>query len=227
MTRLLYTLILSAGFLSLQACTPPQEKQAVNRDADAVSVVNKNLEGLSKAYFASGCFWCVEAIFESVTGVEEVISGYSGGKSKNPTYRQVSSGATRHAEAVEVYYDPAVVSYATLLKVFFGSHDPTTPDRQGPDRGPQYRSMVYYQNETEKQLTRDYIKELEESGAFSAPIVTEVVPFGVFYPAEDYHQDFEKNNPNQGYVLAVSVPRLNRFKAKFPELLKPEAKGGH
>ncbi|MEM6347749.1 MAG: peptide-methionine (S)-S-oxide reductase MsrA, partial [Bacteroidota bacterium] len=126
------------------------------------------------------------------------------------------------AEAVEVYYDPEVVDYATLVKVFFGSHDPTTPNRQGPDRGPQYRSMIYYQNDTEKQIVEDYIKELEAAGTFDAKIVTEVVPFEVFYDAEDYHQDFERLNPNQAYVQAVSIPRLKRFQAKFPELLKEE-----
>lgn len=180
----------------------------------------QDLNGLSKAYFASGCFWCVEAIYEELKGVKEVISGYSGGTIKNPTYRQVSSGRTKHAEAVEVYYDPNVISYETLVKVFFGSHDPTTPNRQGPDRGPQYRSMVYYQNNSEKSFVEKYIDELNASGQFKAEIVTEVVPFDVFYPAEDYHQNYEKNNPNNPYVRSVSIPRLNRFKAKFPELLK-------
>ncbi len=120
-----------------------------------------------------------------------------------------------------MYYDPAVVSYETLLVVFFGSHDPTTPDRQGPDRGPQYRSAVLYQNEEEKQLIEDYIKEIESS--YSNPIVTEVVPFEIFYDAEDYHQEYEARNPNQPYVRSVSIPRLNRFKAKYPDLLKENA----
>ena len=181
----------------------------------------KDLEGLSTAYFASGCFWCVEAIFQSVEGVEEAISGYSGGKIKNPTYRLVSSGATRHAEAVEVYYDPNIVSYETLLKVFFGSHDPTTPDQQGPDRGPQYRSAIFYQTQEEKELIDGYIAEI--SSDYSKPITTEVAEFEVFYDAEDYHQEYEARNPNQPYVRSVSIPRLNRFKAKFPELLKKEA----
>lgn len=181
-----------------------------------------DLAKLKKAYFASGCFWCVEAVFESVIGVKEVISGYSGGKIKNPTYKLISSGRTRHAEAVEVYYDPELISYETLLTVFFDSHDPTTPDQQGPDRGPQYRSMIYYIGETEKNLAEAYIKKLTEENTFGAKIVTEVVPFDIFYKAEEYHQDFERKNPNQGYVRAVSIPRLNRFKAKHPELLKKE-----
>ncbi len=182
----------------------------------------KDLSKYSRAYFASGCFWCVEAIFESVKGVEEVYSGYSGGSKKNPTYEAVSAGKTRHAEAVEVYYDPNVVSYKTLVKVFFGSHDPTTPNRQGPDYGPQYRSMVFYQNETEKKQVEDHIQELYDSGMFGTElkIVTEIVPFKVFYKAEDYHQDYERRNPYNPYVMKVSIPRLNRFKKKFPELLK-------
>ncbi|MBR9923347.1 MAG: peptide-methionine (S)-S-oxide reductase MsrA [Bacteroidetes bacterium] len=184
----------------------------------------KDLRGFSKAYFASGCFWCVEAVFESVKGVEEVISGYSGGEIENPTYRQVSSGQTKHAEAVEVYYDPELIDYQTLLVVFFDSHDPTTLNRQGPDRGPQYRSMILYQNDTEKQLAEAYITQLESSGVYNDPIVTEVVPFEVFYEAEDYHQDYERRNPNQSYIQAVSIPRLKRFQKKHPELLK---EGGH
>ena len=136
----------------------------------------------------------------------------------------VSSGRLRHAEVVEVYYNPEVVSFATLLKVFFGSHDPTTRDRQGPDRGPHNTApMVFYQNEMEKEQTESYIAELGEASAFPAPIVTEVVPFEVFYIAEDYHQDYERRNPNNGYVRQVSIPRLNRFKAKFPDLLKEDA----
>lgn len=194
------------------ACTAPADKTK--------TMPAQDLKGLSKAYFASGCFWCVEAIFEEVKGVKEVISGYSGGKIKNPTYQQVSSGRTRHAEAVEVYYDPNTVSYETLVKVFFGSHDPTTPDRQGPDRGPQYRSAVFYQNDKEREYVENYIAQLDASGEYNSKIVTEVVPFDIFYDAEDYHQNYEKNNPYNPYVQAVSIPRLNRFKAKFPELLK-------
>lgn len=171
------------------------------------------------AYFASGCFWCVEAVFESVKGVGEVESGYSGGKIKNPTYEMVSSGQTRHAEAVRVFYDSTKVSYTTLLTVFFDSHDPSTPNQQGPDKGPQYRSMIFYQNEKEKQAAEKYIANALLKKQFSK-ITTEVVPFDVFYIAEAYHQNFERLNPNQGYVRAVSIPRLNRFKEKHPELLK-------
>ncbi len=180
-------------------------------------------EGLEVAYFASGCFWCVEAIYEHVKGVSEVESGYAGGTEKNPTYTEVSYGRTSHAEAVRVYYDPTVVSFGTLVDVFFGSHDPTTLNRQGPDRGAQYRSIAFYRNEKEKQVIESKIKALEQSGTFSDPIVTQVVPFEMFYIAEDYHQDFEKRNPYHPYIMNVSIPRLNRFKAKFPELLKKKS----
>ena len=176
----------------------------------------------SKAYFASGCFWCVEAVFESVKGVKETVSGYSGGVLKNPTYEQICTGKLQHAEAVEVYYDSAVVTYETLLKVFFGSHDPTTANRQGPDRGPQYRSIVFYQDAQEKTIAEKYIKTLKDSGSFGAPIVTELLAFEIFYKAEEYHQDYERKHPDNGYIQSVSIPRLNRFKAKFPELLKKE-----
>ena len=180
-----------------------------------------SLEGLHKAYFASGCFWCVEAIFEEVKGVKEAVSGYSGGEIKNPSYEQVSSGRTRHAEAVEVYYDSSEVDFPTLVKVFFGSHDPTTANRQGPDKGPQYRSIAFFENPAEEQEIRRQIAELESSGTFpEGSIVTEVLPFEVFYDAEDYHQDYERRNPQNPYIQNVSIPRLKRFEAKFPELLK-------
>jgi peptide-methionine (S)-S-oxide reductase len=177
-------------------------------------------EGLKTAYFASGCFWCVEAVFQSVKGVKDAISGYSGGEIKNPTYKQVSSGSTKHAEAIKVIYDPLQVDFETLVKVFFGSHDPTTPNQQGPDRGSQYRSIAFYSSPKEREIIEAYIKQLEEEKAFAAPIVTEVVPFKVFWEAEDYHQEYERLHPDNPYVKSVSIPRLRRFQAKYPELLK-------
>lgn len=179
------------------------------------------LDEFSTAYFASGCFWCVEAIYEEVKGVKEVISGYSGGEIQNPTYEQVSSGRTKHAEAVEVYYDPEEVDYATLVRVFFGSHDPTTLNRQGPDRGPQYRSAIFFKSAAEEAEVKKQIKELESSGEFpEGSITTEVAPFDVFWNAEGYHQDYERKHPNNPYIQGVSIPRLKRFQKKFPELLK-------
>lgn len=216
------SLLAMLAFVACSNASKPAEKMATESEITPEQEVD--LSGMHKAYFASGCFWCVEAVFESVEGVAEAVSGYSGGESKNPTYGQISSGSTRHAEAVEVYYDSSVVDYPTLLKVFFGSQDPTTPNQQGPDRGPQYRSMVFYQTAAEQRLTNEYIAELENNKVFDAQIVTEVEPLKVFWPAEDYHQNYERNHPNEPYVKGVSIPRLKKFQKKFPELLKAEAK---
>ncbi|MGB0377068.1 MAG: peptide-methionine (S)-S-oxide reductase MsrA [Flavobacteriaceae bacterium] len=175
-----------------------------------------------KAYFAAGCFWCVEAIFESVRGVEEVYSGYAGGHTINPNYNQIGTGKTGHAEAVEVIYDPAIVNFKTLLQVFFGSHDPTTPNRQGPDRGTQYRSIAFYTTDGEREIIQKYIAQLEAAEIFNAPLVTEVKPLKKFYYAEEYHQDYEKRNPNNPYVQRVSIPRLRKFQNRYPELLNTD-----
>ncbi len=175
------------------------------------------------AYFASGCFWCVEAVFESVIGVDEAISGYAGGHTLNPTYQTIGTGKTGHAETVAVYYNPKKVSFKTLVTVFFGSHDPTTKNGQHPDYGTQYRSIAFYSTDSEKKIIEAAITKLNQE-IYSGKIVTEITKHTKFYKAEDYHQDYEKRNPNQGYVKAVSIPRLNKFKNKFPELLKKEAK---
>jgi len=173
------------------------------------------------AYFASGCFWCVEAIFESVEGVSEAVSGYAGGKTDNPTYRSIGTGRTGHAEAVAVYYDPDKVSFKTLVDVFFGSHDPTTKNGQHPDYGTQYRSIAFYSTDQEKKIIEDAITTLNKE-VYKGKIVTEVTKHTKFYKAEEYHQDYEKRNPYNSYVRNVSIPRLNRFKKKFPELLKKD-----
>ena len=182
-------------------------------------VAHKELDSLQTAYFASGCFWCVEAVFESVRGVEEAVSGYSGGKELNPTYQQVSYGQTGHAEAVKVYYDSSVVSFSTLVDVFFNSHDPSTLNQQGPDRGTQYRSIAFYQTPEEKEIIDEKILTLLTEKTYGT-ITTQVVPFDVFLEAEDYQQDYERNKPGNGYVQGVSIPRLNAFKKKMPEVLK-------
>ncbi|MEO9894718.1 peptide-methionine (S)-S-oxide reductase MsrA [Aurantibacter sp.] len=204
-----------------------RKKVAVVEEGNKATYKQLDKQNLSKyetAYFASGCFWCVEAIFESVKGVKEVISGYSGGKEKNPTYEQVGGGMTSHAEAVKIYYDPKVISFTALVQVFFGSHDPTSLNRQGPDRGRQYRSVAFYKNETEKKIISDYISLLKSENIYDgAPITTEVTAFEKFYIAEDYHQDYERNNPNNSYIRNVSVPRLNRFKENFGDYLKDNA----
>jgi peptide-methionine (S)-S-oxide reductase len=189
-------------------------------EPNEAAVVPQDTTGMSTAYFASGCFWCVEGVYQSVKGVREVVSGYSGGKEPDPTYEMVSSGSTGHAETVKVVYDPNVVSYGQLLEVFYDSHDPTTKDAQGPDHGAQYRSIIFFSNESEKAAALAYIKKLEEAKAYDAPIVTEVVPLERFWPAEKYHQDYVGNNPFNPYVKNVSIPRCERFKAKRPDLLK-------
>ncbi len=208
-------------FFSCQAKVKSDDKNiAQNTPIEKAILSSSELQKYETAYFASGCFWCVEAIYESVKGVKEVVSGYSGGKEANPTYEQVAYGKTGHAESVEVYYDPEVISFQELVQVFFGSHDPTALNRQGPDRGAHYRSIAFYENSEEEKIIRDYIKLLESKGLYDAPIVTQVVEFEKFWKAEEYHQDFERKNPNQSYIRAVSVPRLNRFKENFPGYLK-------
>ena len=179
----------------------------------------KETQETQVAYFASGCFWCVEAIFESVVGVEEVISGYAGGHTKNPTYRKIGTGRTGHSETVAIYYNPKKVSYQTLVTVFYGSHDPTTKNGQHPDYGSQYRSIAFYSNISEKNVIDTTIKKLDKE-LYNGKIVTEVTKFTKFYPAEKYHQDYERLHPENPYIKNVSIPRLNRFKSKFPELLK-------
>ncbi|WP_029035551.1 peptide-methionine (S)-S-oxide reductase MsrA [Salinimicrobium terrae] len=204
---------------SLTACgNSSGEKVTLPEIANAEPVEVPTQDGLEKAYFASGCFWCVEAVFESVVGVKEAISGYSGGHTKNPTYEETNTGRTGHAEAVEVIYDPEVVDFATLTDVYFGSMDPTQKNGQGPDLGSQYRSIIFYQNAEQKKIIEQKLKELAEQ--YTKAIAVEVLPFQKFWLAEDYHQDYKRYNPNDPYIRNVSVPRMNRFKEKFPELLK-------
>ncbi|WP_299519900.1 peptide-methionine (S)-S-oxide reductase MsrA [Winogradskyella sp.] len=219
MKKLLYILSISLLFsCQNQAQINPEQQKVI--DANPVEVPIEN--GKAKAYFASGCFWCVEAIYESVKGVEEVISGYSGGFTENPTYEKSNTGRTGHAEAVEVIYDPEIVSFASLVDVYFGSQNPTQVNGQGPDRGSQYRSIIFYQNDEQKQIIEDKKEALAKK--LDTKIAAEIYPFQKFWIAEAYHQDFEKRNPTQRYIRAVSIPRLNRFKARFPELLKDEEK---
>lgn len=222
----LLAIILASLLLTANACSSSKNKSSATPQTPTTqqTATTTQLASLEKAYFAAGCFWCVEAIFESVEGVEEAISGYTGGSIKNPTYKQVASGQTRHAEAVEVYFNPEVVSYQTLLDVFFGSHNPTSVDRQGPDVGPQYRSGIYYANESQKTIVESYLQKLKSEGRYKAPIATEIAPLTIFYTAEKYHQNYERLNPNNPYVQNVSIPRLKSFQAKFPELLKKNAK---
>ncbi|MGB1210042.1 MAG: peptide-methionine (S)-S-oxide reductase MsrA [Lacinutrix venerupis] len=186
------------------------------KTATPIEVPLKN--GMAKAYFASGCFWCVEAIYESVKGVEESISGYAGGHTKNPTYEASNTGRTGHAEAVEIIYNLDIVSFSTLVDVYFASQNPTQVNGQGPDRGSQYRSIIFYQNQEQKQIIET--KKAALSKKLGTTIAAEVYPFQKFWIAEDYHQNYEKLHPNNSYIKNVSIPRLKRFQAKMPEVLK-------
>jgi peptide-methionine (S)-S-oxide reductase len=176
-------------------------------------------QNTEKATFGSGCFWCTEAVFQQLRGVQSVESGYSGGHAESPTYEQVCSGRTGHAEVIHITYDPAEISFDELLNVFWKTHDPTTPNRQGHDVGTQYRSAIFYHNDDQRRIAEAYKKQLNESGTFAAPIVTEITPFKNFYPAEQYHQNYFRLNPAQSYCAAVIRPKVEKFKKEFVGLL--------
>jgi peptide-methionine (S)-S-oxide reductase len=176
--------------------------------------------GTAIATFGSGCFWCTEAVFQRLKGVLKVVSGYSGGSVKTPSYRQISTGTTGHAESIQVTYDPAVVSYEELLEVFWLTHDPTTQDRQGNDVGTQYRSVIFYHSQAQQQLAEKYKQKLDGSGAFDGPIVTQIVPFTEFFRAEEVHQNYYNENSQQPYCRAVIGPKLEKLKKVFSNKLK-------
>ncbi len=172
------------------------------------------------ATLGGGCFWCLEAVYEQLQGIEQVVSGYAGGHVENPSYQEVCTGKTGHAEVVQLTYDPDTVSFREILQVFFTIHDPTTRNRQGADVGPQYRSIILYHDEEQKQIAKDVIDEFESEGVWENPIVTEVEPLEEFYRAEDYHQEYYRNNPGQPYCQAVIAPKVSKFRKKFTEKLK-------
>jgi peptide-methionine (S)-S-oxide reductase len=177
-------------------------------------------DNLETATLAAGCFWCVEAVFDDLNGVEDVVSGYSGGHTENPTYREVCDGTTGHAEVAQIKFDPNIISFKDVLRVFFSVHDPTTMNRQGNDVGTQYRSAIFYHDDKQKQDAEEVIKEISDEGIYDAPIVTEVTPFEKFWPAENYHQEYFLNNPSQPYCTAVVAPKVRKFRAKFADRLK-------
>lgn len=197
-------------------------KKETNAQSEKTSKEGKQMNeaGLEKATFGSGCFWCTEAIFENLNGVTSVVSGYAGGHVDNPTYEEVCTGTTGHAEVTQITYDPNIISFDELLEVFWKTHDPTTLNRQGNDVGTQYRSVIFCHNEEQKELAEKYKAELDKSGAWDDPIVTEISPFTNFYVAEEYHQDYYMNNPNQGYCAFVIAPKLEKFKKVFKDKLK-------
>lgn len=172
------------------------------------------------ATLGGGCFWCVEAVFDEVRGVEHVESGYEGGRILNPTYEQVCSGTTGHAEVVKVTFSPNVISYKEILEIFFTAHDPTTLNRQGADIGTQYRSVIFYHDEGQRETAEQVVRELDEAKIWDAPIVTEIAPAETFYEAEDYHQEYFARNPGQGYCRAVVAPKVAKFRQRFRDRLK-------
>ena len=216
MKNIIFTICLTLLF-SCQNSGQANKNQEAVVNAKPIEVPLQN--GKAKAYFASGCFWCVEAIYESVKGVDEVINGYAGGHTKNPTYESSNTGKTGHAEAVEVIYDPKIVNFETLIDVYFASQNVTQVNGQGNDSGSQYRSIIFYQNDAQKQII---VKKKEAlAKKLNIKIAAEVYPFQKFWIAEDYHQNYERLHPNNSYIQNVSVPRLKRFKSNFPkELLK-------
>ena len=193
---------------------------AVTAQKTNTKPMNTNLSELQKATFGGGCFWCTEAVFLDVKGVSKVESGYSGGQVKNPSYREVCTGTTGHAEATQITFDPALVTYENLLEIFWNTHDPTTLNRQGADEGPQYRSVIFYHNEGQKKIAEQYKQQLEASHAFKNRIVTEISPLINFYLAEDYHQNYYALNQNQGYCQYVIRPKVEKFRKQFSAKLK-------
>lgn len=172
------------------------------------------------ATLGGGCFWCTEAVFQIAKGVNKVVSGYTGGIFKDPTYREVCSGKTGHNEVIQISFDPEIISFEEVLGIFFSVHDPTTLNQQGADRGTQYRSGIYYHSEEQKSIAEKMIAGIDEAGIWSDPVVTEVVEAPEFYPAEEYHQNYYRNNPNQGYCQAVVGPKVAKFRSKYSHLLE-------
>ena len=210
-----YISILVFSTMIMACAANNKESKTTETTTEAVPQTTQSTD---TAYVAGGCFWCVEASFEQIKGVKEAISGYSGGAETNPTYKEVSYGRTSHAEAVMIIYDSAVLSYETILDIFFVAHDPTQLNRQGPDVGKQYRSAIFYRNANEKAIAEKKIQAL--ASQFDNNIVTEVTAFSSFYEAEDYHQDYEKKNPNDRYILNVSKPKIDKVAKTFKHLLK-------
>lgn len=176
------------------------------------------------ATIGGGCFWCTEAIFRRLKGVEEVTSGYAGGARQDPSYEQVTTGATGHAESVQVEFDPSIISYAKLLEIFFNLHDPTTLNRQGADEGSQYRSVIFYHSENQRNIAEKVRDEIADSGLYHDPIITEIVPFEAFYTAEEYHQNFYETNENQGYCSYVITPKIHKLLKEYSKEVKEEYK---
>jgi peptide-methionine (S)-S-oxide reductase len=216
--RLSLMLLLLTGS-TFASCDQPEKKPDLKSNTTA-TMENKNAARLDTATFGNGCFWCTEAVFESINGVESAVSGYTGGITENPDYKQVCTGQTGHAEAVRILFDPALVSFEELLEAFWASHDPTTLNRQGNDVGTQYRSVIFYHNEEQKNIAEMLKKELNDKKVFPDPIVTEIGPARKFYEAENYHQQYFERNGSEPYCTFVIQPKLDKFRKVFKEKLK-------
>ncbi len=223
MKKLLTLLSFAVSALFSCAQKTPVLQQQKSTDMTNDSLKKENASSIEIATFANGCFWCTEAIFEQLDGVISAVSGYTGGQTPNPTYKEVCTGETGHAECLQITYNPSKISFDELLEIFWQTHDPTTLNRQGADIGTQYRSAIFYHNNEQKEKAEKYKAELNASGAFDNPIVTEITVFGKFYPAEDYHQQyFETNENNNSYCRIVIRPKLDKFKKVFKDRLKKE-----
>lgn len=218
-----YLSVLFTAFLMI-ACVSNQkaqsELQSSSYTVEPTSFSEQEKAALSVATFAGGCFWCTEAVFEQVKGVKSVVSGYAGGEKPDPTYQEVAAGQTNYAESIQIFYDPEVVTYEELLEIFFGTHDPTQLNRQGPDIGKQYRSEVFYHNEQQQEAARAYMEKLSKSGKYDEPIVTKLSALDKFYEAEDYHQNYYEHNPDNPYIINVARPKIEKFKKNYSNMLK-------
>lgn len=210
-------IVLVISFCMLVAC---QVESQSNKDQSKQKDTMEKTTGLDTATFGAGCFWCVEAVFQNLKGVHAVASGYEGGKISKPTYKEVCSGLTGHAEVIQVLFDPKVISFKELLEIFWQTHDPTTLNKQGNDEGTQYRSAIFYHNEEQKNSAEQYKSALNTSGAFDKPVVTEISPTSIFYKAEDYHQNYYNQNGNQPYCTFVIKPKVDKIKKVFSDKLK-------
>jgi peptide-methionine (S)-S-oxide reductase len=211
------------SLMALQSCAQKDNTNKTKKETTTMTIAKANLD---TATFGTGCFWCTEAVFQQLKGVEKVTSGYSGGSVPNPSYRLVCSGSTGHAECLNIVYDTTKISFDELLEVFWQVHDPTSLNRQGADAGTQYRSVVFYHDDEQKAKVEKYRDALNKSGAWDDPIVTTLEKFDIFYPAEDYHQNYYINNPEQGYCQMVIRPKVEKFEKVFKNKLKPQTSEG-
>jgi peptide-methionine (S)-S-oxide reductase len=219
-TKLSKVIILIVSLGTIFSCESQKATEANKAHKKSTTTKKETNMNLDTATFGAGCFWCVEAIFQRLKGVDTVVSGYSGGKIANPTYREVSSGLTGHAEVIQITYNPSIISFEQLTEVFFYTHDPTTLNRQGADEGTQYRSAIFYHNEEQKNIAEKIKNKLNSENTFGKPIVTEISVFNKFFPAEDYHQNYYNQNGQQPYCRIVILPKVGKLTDKFKHLLK-------